>query len=255
MSSKKERIGVILICVISALSTVLIFMYEPIEQDPTYHLFVDQRAFFGIPNFFNVASNIPFLFVGIFGLYWLKALAHKKHKPEVMLSYAILFIGIGLVALGSSYYHLWPGNETLVWDRLPMTIAFMALCSVIAGEFISTRYGKSLLFTLLIFGFFSVIYWHYTETQGSGDLRLYALVQFLPLLLAPVILLCFKPSFTLSSGYWLLMGAYILAKLLEEYDAEIFNIMPWISGHSLKHLAAAFGVFLLIQSYINRKSA
>ena len=253
MKLKKEKIGLILILVISAISGILVLLHDPIAQDPSYHFFHDQRMFFGIPNFFNVTTNIPFLFVGILGLQWLMKSTNEKYKQEISFSYSTLFIGVSFVAIGSGYYHLWPSNETLVWDRLPMTIVFMALFAIIIGEFISVRFGKPLLFTLLIFGFISVVYWHYTESQNNGDLRLYVLVQFLPLLLIPIILLLFNPSFTLPIGYWLLLGAYLLAKVLEEYDSEVFNILPLLSGHSLKHLAAAFGVFLLIKSYINRE--
>lgn len=253
MNLKKEVIGVILILVISAISMIFVFLHNPVAQDPGYHFFYDQRMFFGIPNFFNVITSIPFLLVGIMGLKWLAKSSNKKYKQEINLSYSTLFLGVSLVAIGSGYYHLWPSNETLVWDRLPMTIAFMALFSIIIGEFISTRFGKPLLLTLLIFGLTSVVYWHYTEIQNNGDLRFYMLVQFLPLLLIPIILLFFNPSFTLPGGYWLLLSAYILAKVLEEYDSEVFNILPLLSGHSLKHLVAAFGVLLLIKSYINRE--
>lgn len=253
MKTKKEKIGVILILAISAISVALVFLHAPIAQDPAYHLFHDQRMFFGIPNFGNVATSIPFLFVGILGLQWLGKATAGKYKQEIKFSYATLFIGVSLAGIGSGYYHLWPSNETLVWDRLPMTIVFMALLAIIIGEFISTHYGKQLLFTLLIFGLVSVAYWHYTENQNNGDLRLYVLVQFLPLLLIPIILILFNPSFTLPGGYWLLMVAYLLAKVLEEYDSEVFNIMPLLSGHSLKHLAAAFGVYLLVKSYRDRE--
>ncbi|MBT3812899.1 MAG: hypothetical protein HOE45_04700 [Gammaproteobacteria bacterium] len=38
-----------------------------------------------------------------------------------------------LVAAGSSYYHWNPNNQTLVWDRLPMTICFMSLFVALLG--------------------------------------------------------------------------------------------------------------------------
>jgi len=255
MKLKKEKIGLVIILVIFAISGSLIFLHDPIAQDTHYHLFNDQRMFFGVPNFFNVISNIPFLFIGIIGIQWLRHSTSERFKQEIKFSYSVLFVGVSLVAIGSGYYHLWPSNETLVWDRLPMTIAFMALFSIIIGEFISVRFGQPLLITLLFLGIISVAYWYFTESQNSGDLRLYVLVQFLPILITPIILLFFNPSFTLPSGYWLLLGTYLLAKVLEEYDSEVFHILPLLSGHSLKHLAAAMGIFLLINSYKNRRQA
>jgi hypothetical protein len=252
MKLDKEKIGVIFILIISAISVSLVFLHDPIAQDQNYHLFHDQRMFFGIPNFFNVTSNLLFLFAGIWGIQWITKSTDEKFKQKIKLSYFTLFLGVSLVAIGSGYYHLWPSDETLIWDRLPMTIAFMALFSIIIGEFISIRVGQSLLFPLLIFGFISVVYWYYTEKQGNGDLRLYVLVQFLPMLLIPIILLFFKPSFNLYSGYWLLLSAYLLAKVLEKFDSDVFNVLPLLSGHSLKHIVAACGVLLLMKTYKHR---
>ena len=33
----------------------------PIAQDPLYHAFADQRALLGVPHFWNVVSNLPFV--------------------------------------------------------------------------------------------------------------------------------------------------------------------------------------------------
>jgi len=59
------------------------------------------------------------------------------------------FVGVFLTGIGSSYYHLYPDNRTLVWDRLPMTIAFMALFGAIVGEYISRRAARELFAPLL----------------------------------------------------------------------------------------------------------
>jgi hypothetical protein len=40
------------------------------------------------------------------------------------------------------------------------------------------------------------------------------------------------------------LACYVVAKLLEYYDLQIFQSLIWISGHSLKHVVAAVGVFL-----------
>jgi len=134
-----------------------------------------------------------------------------------------------------------------------MTVVFMALFSVIIGEFTSVRLGKTVLWPLIIFGLFSIIYWHSTEVKGEGDLRLYVLVQFLPMIVIPLILLFFKPKFTRISSYWLLLCAYILAKVFEYFDEAIYNMQSLLSGHSIKHLVAAFGVLFLLKAYNNRE--
>ncbi|PCJ49009.1 MAG: alkaline phytoceramidase [Gammaproteobacteria bacterium] len=234
------------------LASLGIFLIEPIAQAPSYHLFADGRSILGVPNFWNVLSNLAFLLVGLLALKNLLIDNNLTIKPELRVATFIFFIGISLVAFGSGYYHLWPSNQTLLWDRLPMTIAFMALFSIIIGEFISLKLAKTALLPLLLVGAFSVFYWSYTESQGQGDLRLYVLVQFLPILLIPVILLLFKSPFSKASGYWWLFATYLAAKFLEYFDQAIFELLPLISGHSLKHLTAAFGVMLLLDAYQKR---
>ena len=250
---KYKNIGSILIVLTSILSALVILSLDPIAQDVEYHNFEDQRIYFGIPNFWNVISNLPFLLVGCLGLYSIFCSKKIKLLNDFKSPYILFFLGVAMVAVGSSYYHLWPSNHSLVWDRLPMTIAFMSLFSIIISEFISPDFGKKLLFPLIIFGAYSVFYWHNTENAGAGDLRLYILVQFLPVLVIPLILLFFKPTFTRINGYWILLFAYILAKILEHFDSQIYHALFFISGHSVKHVIAALGVYLLLISYNNRE--
>jgi len=40
----------------------------PIAQDPHYHAFADGRTLHGVPNFWNVISNIPFFLVALYGI-------------------------------------------------------------------------------------------------------------------------------------------------------------------------------------------
>lgn len=248
----REKTGMIVIILLSIISIIVVFLQEPIAQDQSYHLFGDTRKILGIPNFWNVISNLPFFFTGAWGLLWIAREKKYGCLSELKFSYFTLFLGVSLVAVGSGYYHILPSNSSLVWDRLPMTIAFMALFSIIIGEFISVRLGQFLLLPLIIFGVFSVVYWHISEIEGNGDLRLYVLVQFLPVLLMPVILVLFKSVFTLTSGYWMLLGAYLIAKLLESFDSEIYSAISLLSGHSLKHIITAVGVYLLIWVYKHR---
>jgi len=240
------------IALISILGIVSVLMLDPIAQNLEYHLFKDQRTIFGIPNFWNVISNLPFLLVGIMGLHSIFRSHTIRIIAEMKTAYILFFLGVSLVAFGSGYYHLWPSNESLLWDRLPMTVAFMALFSIVINEFTSFHLGKFSLWPLVFFGAFSVLYWHNTESNGEGDLRLYILVQFLPLLLIPLMLLFFKSKFTNTNGYWILLFAYVLAKAFEYFDKEIHNIIL-LSGHCLKHVVAALGVLFLLKAYNNRE--
>lgn len=247
-----NRKGIIATLLVLISVTVAVLIQGPIAQPIEYHNFADVRLFLSTPNFFNVLSNLPFIIVGLMGLYSLQISRSVKKVEQVNTAYFIFFIGVFLVGFGSGYYHLWPDNQTLVWDRLPMTLAFMALTSIIVAEYGSVNLAKRILYPLLVLGAASVFYWNYTEMNGAGDLRFYILVQFLPLIALPLILLFMTPKFTHSHSYWWLIFYYLLAKIFEHFDSIIFNILPILSGHSLKHLAAAFGILLLLQGYKKR---
>lgn len=250
--SRKEwsLVGISLLCGIGTFVFV-----EPIPQWLDYHNFADDRTMLGIPNALNVLSNVPFLIFGLWGAGILFA-AIRRHGYEARrFLYLVFFLGFALVSIGSGYYHLWPSNDTLVWDRLPMTIAFMALLSAAIAEMIGRKPGIRLLPVFLIVGAFSVFYWDYTEQLGQGDLRLYGLVQFLPMLLIVLMLWLYQRPEHFVKYIVAAALCYGIAKLFEEFDLAIYRALIVVSGHSLKHLfAAGAGLALLLMLYRRRES-
>jgi len=232
---------------IALVATVAVFFYPPIPQDPAYHLFADSRALWGVPNFWNVVSNVPFIAFGFIGILLVSKRAPPAGLADLRSAYLVFFVGISLIGFGSIYYHLTPSTDRLVWDRLPMTISFMAFFSVTLGEHISPRIGHSLLWPLVAMGVGSVMFWYWGEVRGTGDLRPYALVQFLPMLLIPVVLLLFQSAIRPTGWMWAILLTYSLSKLAELGDPVIFQGLGWISGHSLKHLIASLGALLFLR--------
>jgi len=157
--STKSKIGLGLIVASFIIVLCSFFFLKPIAQSLDYHQFSDSSAYVNLPNTLNVLSNIPFILVGALGL--LALFNSRKYSLTILtdntLSYVCLYAGALFVGFGSSYYHLNPNNETLVWDRLPMTIAFMGLYSIILSEFISVKVGKMLLIPFITLGIFSVL--------------------------------------------------------------------------------------------------
>jgi hypothetical protein len=229
--------SLLLFIVVSTLA--FIFTKDPIIQNLEYHNFSDKRPWLGINNFGDVFSNIAFIFVGLYGI-----LNLRKYKPEVAsLSWMVFFVGVTLVAPGSAWYHWNPNNTTLVLDRLPMTIAFMGLFTAMLSTYISPKYEKPLLPISLLFGFASVFVWHFTD-----DLRLYYFVQIAPLIVIPTVIILFKSENIKPSYLGLALLFYVLAKYVEISDSKIFHASSgMISGHTLKHLAAAIAPLLLIR--------
>ena len=252
-SFKENRTGYILIIATLVISVCLVFNLSPIAQDTAYHAFSDQNTHLGIPNFYNVLSNLPFLIAGLYGLYSLLISKKIYGANEFRLAYIILFSAVALVSVGSGYYHLTPGNQTLVWDRIPIAIGIMALLSIVISEFISLNMAHWLLLPLITTGVLSVYYWQSGESIGQGDLRLYVLVQYLSALLIAIILLNFKSRYTGATGYWWILACYALAKLLEYFDKETDLLTGIISGHPLKHIVVATGMYILILYYRDRQ--
>ncbi len=228
-----------------ALATVaaLFWLTEPLPQDTAYHEFADTRVFAGIPNAFNVLSNLPFLLLGARGL-WLAGGQHIQ--SDVPTCWWVFFLGIFLTALASGWYHLAPDNASLAWDRVAMTIGFAGFVAALIGEYFDARLARRLLGPLLFAGIASVAWWVYSESQGTGDLRPYALVALLPLPAIPALLIWKGRGHDLSGLLWIVVASYIAAKLFEFLDHEVYAIGHTISGHSLKHLAAAFAPALLL---------
>ena len=215
-----------------------------IPQDESYHLFADTRTIAGIPNFWNVISNFPFALVGIYGLTLTPRLARSLWPGY--LAFCVAAVG---VSFGSAYYHYAPSTPALVWDRLPMSIAFMAVFTLILGDRVNPALRRILLAPLLIIGAATVFYWSWTERHGVGDLRPYALVQFLPFLLIALMLWLYPGSRESAAWVWWSFLMYFLAKLGERFDAPV-NGAVGISGHTMKHLLSAgtvlFALFALL---------
>lgn len=245
------------LAVVTVILAITVCFLPRIPQPQSYHAFADQRGFLGIPNFWNVVSNVPFAIVGCWGLLYLISLNSEELSLRFIdrrerLPYMILFFGLLLTAVGSSWYHLHPDNARLVWDRIPMTIVFMSLIAALIMERIELRAGLWLLPVLLLVGVSSVLQWYWSEVHGVGDLRFYATVQAYSVLFLLLVLLC-PPRYTRGADLGVVAGFYVLAKLLETFDRAVFSWGYIVSGHTLKHLAAALAVFWILRMVQKRQ--
>lgn len=234
---------------------LLMLRLPPIPQSPSYHDFADHRSWLGIPNFGNVASNLAFAITGIWGLAFLLRLNPQQYfvDPRERWPYTVAFFGILLTAFGSAYYHLAPNNARLVWDRIPMTIVFASLVAAVIAERISVHAGLRLLPFLIALGVGSVLQWYADELHGHGDLRFYAAVQAYSTIVLLLALLL-PPKYSRSRDFVAVVGFYVLAKILELADSRIFALTHILSGHTLKHLAAAAAGYWILRMLQKREA-
>ena len=232
---RRWRVGVLLAMVV--VGVIAVMLTPPLRQDPAYHAFADRRAYFGIPYALNVLSNVGFLVVGA----WSFAAVARARVPRWERAAGFLFaLGLVLTGFGSAYYHLAPSNATLVWDRLPLAALFPLVFAVAIGDRVSPAAGRALFLPLAVAGVVSVVWWDVTD-----DLRPYALVQFLPLALIPLMLALFpghRPTRPLLIG----VAIYAGSKIFEVGDGVIMAAGGLVSGHTVKHLLSAVAAGFIV---------
>ncbi len=224
------------------------FLIPPMAQPHDYHDFADQRLLLGIPNFMDVTSNVFFVLAGVAGL----IATFRCHDafgwwPE-RIPYAVFFAGIALTGVGSAYFHLAPNNETLFWDRLPMTIAFTSLVAAQIGDRISPRAGLAVLGPAVLIGGWTVVHWIQTERAGAGNVIPYAVLQGYAMVILLAMALLHRSRYTQARAIAWVFVAYALAKVFETLDHPIFAMLGGVvSGHTLKHVAAAASAAIVVR--------
>jgi hypothetical protein len=253
-STVSRRIGIWLFLLLAAAVGITALLVPKTDLPPSYHHFADQREWLGIPHFGDVASNVVYLIAGLWGLAFLSGKSSRGQfvdAPE-RWPYLVVFLGLVLTAFGSAYYHLAPNNDRLVWDRVPMTIVFMPLVSALIAERVSVKLGLWLLPVLTAVGVGSVIQWHFSVEHGAGDLRFFGAVQ-LYAVLALFVVLFLPPCYTSGSDLLVVACLYVLAKICETADRQIFSLGHVVSGHTLKHLASGLAGFWILRMLQKRQ--
>ena len=240
------------------LLAAVVFTGEPIPQDQGYHRFADGRSLGGLPNAADVVSNLPLVVIGLVGWRWtwrrlsgrvLSGPTDRQGFPRAAtLPWGMFFAAVTLTGLGSAWYHLAPSDATLLWDRLPLSVACATLLAAVLTERIGEREGLLTLPVLVVFGLFSVLYWTWVD-----DLRYYVALQTAAILVVPLIALLLPGTQTRAGGWFLATGFYLLAKLAELGDAAVFGLGQLVSGHTLKHLLAAAAALALLHMLRTRR--
>ncbi|MBC5763536.1 hypothetical protein [Ramlibacter albus] len=222
-----------------------------LAQSPHFHDFADQRSFLGIVYAMDVFSNVPFAIAGLAGLACLW-LAPARSLTNMQRAMALLFFcGLLLVALGSATYHLAPMDSGLALDRYTMTFAMAGLLGMAAAGHVSERAGAATGLLSLAAGLAAVYTW-----QATGNLLPWAVFQF-----GGIAVLWWLASLPVRHvaqpvNWALVIVVYGVAKLLEINDYAVFEL-TWhtVSGHTLKHIVAAFAAWPVIAALVSARRA
>jgi len=233
-----------------ALVVAAMLWHGPIAQLDRYNEFADARALLGLPNAADVLSNAGFALVAAWG-FW--ALRGKRDHPLLASAwpgYVLFLCAIALAAIGSSFYHLAPDNDRLVWDRLPIALACAGLLAAVHAE--TQGSSRWLLPALVAAAIASVAWWSVTESFGAGDLRAYLLLQAAPLILIPLWQWIYGSPREDRVAFGIAIALYALAKVFELNDRAVFDALTFISGHTIKHLLAVTAAAVLTGNLVWR---
>lgn len=226
----------------------LAWLLPRISQPLQYHQFADRHTCFGITGCFDIASNALFALAGLAGLRFLfsESGRHAFINAREIIPYRLFFLAAIMIAIGSGYYHLAPDNSRLAWDRAAMSLALMSWLAAIICERVSLSAGLRLLPLMYAAGVGSVIYWGWSEANGTGDLRPYGVIQFLPMLLIPLLLWLYPPRYSGDKDILAVIGLYLLALLCDFTDHQIAALTGVVSGHTVKHAIASLAIYWVV---------
>ncbi|UXC16717.1 MULTISPECIES: hypothetical protein [Comamonas] len=225
-----------------------------VPQAAHYHDFADQRPLLGLANAADVLSNLPFLLVGIWGL-----LASVKTPADTLRSQGaqpwllLVFGGLVLTAVGSSYYHLLPGDVRVFWDRMGMVPVFAGVLGLALQSQLNARAAWLTALAVLLGG--PLALWIWLQT---GQLLPWAVLQGAGMVLLVVVALWQQRSPPAAPLIrWPLAAVvawYALAKLFELGDAAVWaGSGHLVAGHALKHLAAALALVPLLRTALQAR--
>jgi hypothetical protein len=246
LRSGRVAVPYVLPLAVVALAIVALLWHGPVAQLPHYHDFADRRSWLGIANAADVLSNLGFAWVGLQGLWCVHRWWHAPALRPGRGGWLVFFFALLLTSAGSAWYHLAPDNARLVWDRLPIALACAGLLAACWRETIGA--GRWLTPALAACALASVAWWRYTDLQGTGDLRPYLLLQFLPLVLVPLLQWQHDAPMVERLAIGGAMGLYVLAKAFELSDHATLQALGLVSGHTVKHLLATLAAALICWS-------
>ena len=203
------------------------------------HPFVDARTLWGLPNAVDVLSNVPIALAGLMGLF---ALGGRALPGATQAALRVFFLGLLLTGFGSALYHWAPDAAGLVADRLGMAVTFAGALALAVAERVGQAPARPVLLVAFMVAVVSA-----AMPFTHGNVLPWAVVQFGGVALIAWAALQAPAPAAIGVHFGALIAWYALAKALELGDAAVFRATgEGVSGHSLKHLAAALAAWPVI---------
>ncbi|QTD45119.1 hypothetical protein [Ottowia testudinis] len=209
-----------------------------------YHGFADQRVWLGLPHAADVLSNLPFAAMGVWGLAWLRRLPAGRIGVAQRGLAGLFFLGLIATTFCSAVYHLAPDHIGLCIDRLGMSLAFAGLLGLAAADRINARAGAALAVVVAVAAPTAALI-----DGWAGNMTPWAVLQGGGLVLLAALALRRPQPRALGFSIVGVIAFYAVAKVLELADAPVFALtQEFISGHSAKHVAAAWAAWPVVRA-------
>ena len=223
--------------ILTVLSLSALLLVPPITQDQNYHDFADQRTLLGIPNFWNVVSNLPFIAVGAAGL------RRFHHDPATI----VLFLGtLGLVFLIS-----WRINSLNPSTAFTLFMVYAALLGLMLSSiFLAYTHGSiTRVFFISAASFGALSLYGYTTQRDLSAIGSFLIMGLIGLIIAMVVNLFLKSSgldFVISAA-----GVLIFAGLTAWDTQKIKEMYDPMEDGTIVGRKAVMGALTLYLDFIN----
>lgn len=216
----------------------------PLTRGPEFHHYADQRTWLGIPHAGDVLSNLAFIVAAA----WV---ALRMRAPKVPAGFAsAACAGVALIGIGSALYHVAPADTTLAFDWAPIAITLSLIVATLIADRIGARAGAIAAMFGSVCAASAVIYWWTTGGTAGGDMAPYVAAQLLGVAL-PLLVAVSRPGQIATVELLLAIAGFAAARMFAAHDAELLS-MVGISGHSLKHMAAAVAAAVALRALYTR---
>lgn len=225
-----------LLPVLAALTIVVVAVVVTITRGPEFHRYADTRSWLGIPNAGDVLSNGAFLIAAVLPL-----------RACVPAAYAAAArAGVFCIGLGSALYHVAPSDTLLAFDWAPIVLTLAVVGAAAIHDRTGPRAGLLALGIAPLFALGSVAWWLASGGTHGGNMAPYVAVQVTGIAL-PLSLAAVAPGAIRARYLVLGLIAFGVARLCASHDRDLLDLIG-VSGHSLKHVAAAIAAGCALRS-------
>jgi hypothetical protein len=200
----------------------------PITRGPAFHVYAGTRLW-------PVLSNVAFLIVA--------AWAWRRTRGLGRLACA----GTAAIGIGSGVYHFAPSDATLAFDWGPIALTLMWLLAAVVEDRFGARAGRRMAIAGSVAAVGSIVWWLATGGTDGGDMTAYVVVQGAGVVLPAAIALAFKGGHIRAIELLAAVAMFGVARLCAAHDSGLLDAIG-ISGHSLKHVAAAIAAAIALQA-------